>query len=120
VIFLAHSHERGGHTENQWAHLVSHWKEIEVIPYDDIPDDVEIVLLAPKNGHIVSGEISLHDFEHPENACYVIGPDHVHFQLDLIPRPPDHIVYIPLDGYQEMYSWVSAGIVLYDRSLKNG
>lgn len=118
MIYVAHAIER--HSTNQWAHLVSHWKEVEVVSYADIPEGVSIVLLAPDVGHAVSGNENLKEFEHPADVCYVFGPDHTHFQMDMLSREPDHKVFIPLDGYREMYGWVAAAIVLYDRSLKRG
>lgn len=119
MIYIAHEHPLKGHPENQWRHVISHWKDVEVVQYEDIPN-VPTVLLAPENGYVVSGEISLFDFEHPENVCYIFGPDHVHFQPHMLKKSPDFKVFVPLGGYKEMYSWVCAGIVLYDRSLKNG
>lgn len=120
MVYIAHSHDHRGESENQWAHVASHWINVRVITYEDIPEDVPLVLLAPKEGYIVKGDISLPDFNHPEDVCYVFGSDHRHFQLDWIPRDPDWLVHIPLSGYPEMYSWVSCAVVLYDRTVKRG
>ena len=122
MVWVAHAHEyrEGAPGHNQWHHCASHWKGVEVITYDDIPPHVEMVLLTPKVGYNVQGTVPLTQFDHPEEACYVFGADHKHLDLAMLPRTPNHLVYIPLTGYQEMYSWVACAITLYDREVKRG
>jgi tRNA(Leu) C34 or U34 (ribose-2'-O)-methylase TrmL len=80
----------------------------------EIPDP--IIVLSPKDGSKLQGEISLYDFEHPENAVYFFGSD----TRDLYPCHLEgreyKSVYIPDSGY--MHSFTAAAMVIYDRKFK--
>lgn len=123
MVYVAHAHDSKGLAKDQWHFVVSHWADVISISYDEItslPEDYVVILLAPQTGYVISGEVSLADFPHPPQACYVFGSDHRHFQLDHLPRKPDFQVYIPVSGYPELYSWVACAICLYDRAVKCG
>lgn len=112
-------------SEIQWDYVVSHFKPDSVIvlgsyeptgkPLRDARRDLDVpgerIILAPKAGRFISGEIPLNEFEHPEDALYIFGPDNGHLS-DL---EYDHAVYIPTDTHDEMYSWVAGAITLWHR-----
>lgn len=120
MIWVAHAHDQRGEAAVQWDYVISHWAGVTAVRYPDIPPEVPLVVLAPAPGFNVKGVQSLVDFEHPDNVCYVFGSDHRHFELEMLPRQPDHLVYVPLSGYPEMFSWVACAVTLYDRAVKRG
>jgi len=65
--------------------------------------------------HVVpTGEESILQFSHPEDACYVFGPDHE----SMVHHHAGPTVFIPSDG-AHLYSHHAGAIVLYDRLLKS-
>ena len=79
-----------------------------------------LVKSAPKDAKIicvdlVEGAIPLPDFEHPENACYIFGPEDGTIEQDVI-NQADHVVYIPTIGCLNLA--MSVNVVLYDRISK--
>jgi len=88
----------------------------------ELPQDMSLVLLAPLTGRIVQGTTSLVNFTHPENACYWFGDDDGNFDPDELygGRQPDHIVYVPTDTADQMYSHVTWAVVAWDRQRKGG
>ena len=80
-----------------------------------------LVVVSSPNGKYVQGTQDLKTFKHPPNAIYLFGGDKEHLSdaNDLGGREPDHIVFIPT-GPRVMHSFLAAGIVLYDRMVKNG
>ena len=77
--------------------------------------------LQPRDGRYVQGVTPLADFEHPADAIYLFGGDNANLndEDDLGGRVPDAIVYIPT-AEANMYSWVAAACVFYDRAVKRG
>lgn len=78
------------------------------------------VLVQPAAGRWVQGDIPLPEFDHPEDAVYIFGPEDGHL-------PPeeegeyDCKVYIPQSrSHVTLYAHQAAAIVLYDRLVKNG
>lgn len=120
MYYFCRPNDDRGHDENQWSHVVSHWGVNELRHGDDIPEGFELVVLSPEAGRYVQGTESLVDFVHPENAVYWFGSNHRHLTLDELPRTPDAIVYVPTDSYPEMYNFVCAAVVAYDRRVKGG
>lgn len=110
-------------SENQWSYLLSHFQSDEIYLQGDysttdkifknvkrgIPD-TDLILMAPKNGRYIQGEISLGDFKHPIDATYVFGSDKS-YMCDMEGTK----VYIPTDTKHDMYSWVAGAITLWDR-----
>lgn len=64
---------------------------------------------------LVLGAVALPDFEHPERAVYIFGPEDGSISQSVIDAA-DHVVYIPSDGCLNLS--MSVNIVLYDRSVK--
>jgi hypothetical protein len=60
-----------------------------------------------------TGSQDLPAFDHPKNSVYVVGPNYDNMFI-----PPNGLsVSIPL-AWEDLWSHVALGIVLYDRSLK--
>jgi tRNA(Leu) C34 or U34 (ribose-2'-O)-methylase TrmL len=76
---------------------------------------------APENAKIVVIElaenaISLADFQHPENAFYIFGPEDGTVKQSVVNKA-DSVVYIPTIGCLNLAATVN--IVLYDRLAKS-
>lgn len=126
---------RGTHSTKQWDYVLSNfelspnhvWHRGELQNYtgkfqqcitnvDELPE-VPLIIIQPQEGKYITGKISLATFEHPKNAIYFFGADHEHLTPgELGSRIPEYQVYIPVKG--EMFSWVAAAVVLYDRIIK--
>jgi len=116
-------HLDNNQSEIQWSFLLSNFRpdEIRLLgeyePTDKIFRDVKrglpnkpLIILTPKDGRYMKGDISLSNFTHPEDAVYVFGSDKKHME------PMDGtLVYIPTDSNVEMYSWSAGAVVLWDR-----
>jgi hypothetical protein len=81
--------------------------------YSEIVEDR--VFLNSLNSETMPGIINIENYKHPENACYIFGSDSGMFYSDLAGER----VYIPSCSDLDMYSWVAAATVFYDRKLKN-
>lgn len=66
---------------------------------------------------LVEGATSLVDFEHPENAYYVFGPEDKSLAKDVV-NWCHHVIYIPTIGCMNLAATVN--VVLYDRLAKLG
>jgi hypothetical protein len=127
------------HWEQQWSYLLSHFKprdiyvigaelERRVKPFTDYihiqtAEEIKntLVLLAPQSGRYVQGEVSLRGFPHPQDCCYMFGNDHTNMSEDYLgTRKPEHLVYIPTETTDQMYSFMAGAITLWDRELYHG
>lgn len=77
---------------------------------NDCDAEAEIVCIE-----LVEGATALPDFEHPDNAYYIFGPEDGSLSQDVVNRA-DHVVYIPTVGCLNLAATVN--IVLYDRKAK--
>lgn len=78
------------------------------------------VVISPRDGHNVQGEISLTDFEHPAECYYVFGSDRHNMALDddaIALETGFFTVYIPGIG-KSLHSPLAAAMVVYDRLSK--
>jgi hypothetical protein len=123
----------GAESDNQWAHAVGHFLPREIYTFagggrckpflhcasfmhvSELPGP--LVLVSPQSAKNHPGLEPLSEFMHPEECCYLFGPDHSALVMD---REPDHSVFIAYPGDLAMFSWVSAAVVLYDRAVKRG
>lgn len=64
---------------------------------------------------LVEGAIPLPEFEHPENAVYIFGPEDGSIEQNVVDAA-DHVVYIPTIGCMNLAATVN--VVLYDRLAK--
>ncbi|WP_420555289.1 RNA methyltransferase [Neptuniibacter marinus] len=66
---------------------------------------------------LVEGAISLIDYQHPENAFYIFGPEDRSIDKDIVAWCED-VIYIPTVGCMNLAATVN--VVLYDRIAKLG
>ncbi len=77
---------------------------------DCIPDKAKLVCVE-----LVEGAIPLPDYQHPQHAFYIFGPEDGTIDQALIDRA-DAVVYIPTVGSLNLAATVN--VVLYDRLCK--
>lgn len=77
---------------------------------DSAPSNAAIVCIE-----LVEGAIPLPEFQHPENAFYLFGPEDGSIPQDIIDKA-DAVVYIPTIGCLNLAATVN--VVLYDRIAK--
>lgn len=65
---------------------------------------------------LVEGAVALPQFEHPDNAFYIFGPEDGTLGQELVDRA-DAVVYIPTVGCLNLAATVN--VVLYDRIAKS-
>lgn len=65
---------------------------------------------------LVEGAIPLPEFEHPENALYIFGPEDGTIAQEVI-NSADAVVYVPTIGCMNLAA--SVNVVLYDRLAKS-
>jgi len=139
MVYVSPAFERGNDAPNQWDYVLSNfgvstenvWYRGSISGYNgryqqvtdtlqQVCEEVPLVVVQPKDGLHIQGTESLVTFTHPEEALYVFGSNHAHLVPEEVlgSRLPDYCVYIPVE--YEMYSWVAAAVVLYDRQVKNG
>ena len=109
-----------------WDHVRAHFSvdEFYVIGEGylasaaELPDQPLVVLQSDRAANF-RGTVSLAEFEHPEDATYLFGPDE-----SLMPKAfmggctPDHCVYVPTDTDRDMFSFVAFAVVAWDRKMK--
>lgn len=74
------------------------------------PDSASVVI------ELVEGAIPLPEFEHPDNAFYIFGPEDGTVSADIVDQA-DHVVYIPTTNSLNLAA--TANVVLYDRMSKS-
>lgn len=138
MLRLCFCYLHSGWELNQWGYLVASFPVDEVFVIgnkdadmqgilkqstliesaEELPD-AELIVAAPRKGRFVQGSVDLKTFNHPEDAIYLFGLDHVNLSEDeLGGRTPDHMVYIDAEDKWELYAHVAAAIFLYDRKVK--
>lgn len=105
---------RGHHPSSNVFKLAT---KIETV--DELPDDLPLILFLPKTAQYITPTVPLDEFSHPVDAIYMFGPNHENLSLeeDFLNREPDHIVYIPTDTNDDMFSYNSYAVVMWDRRL---
>lgn len=78
---------------------------------DDVPADMKIICVE-----FAENAIPLPDYQHPEKAFYVFGPEDGTISQDVINRA-DAVVYVPTIGCMNLAATVN--VVLYDRQTKS-
>lgn len=79
---------------------------------EQLPDDTRLICVE-----LVVGATPLPEFEHPEHAFYVFGPEDGSIPQDIV-SAADEVVYIPTVGCMNLAATVN--VVLYDRLAKLG
>lgn len=122
-------------TDNDWDFVLSHFtpdklwsvkgdpkqyhKPQVIDSVSELPKDVKIVVCAHPGGRYIQGQVSLVDYEHPGDAIYLFGHDHQNLEPEELEGFDCDYVFVP-SGKNEMYSYIAAAIVLYDRMVKYG
>jgi tRNA(Leu) C34 or U34 (ribose-2'-O)-methylase TrmL len=78
---------------------------------ESMPDGMQLVCVE-----LVEGAMPLPEFEHPEQAMYVFGPEDGSVPQPLVDRA-DHVVYVPTIGCMNLAA--SVNVLLYDRLAKS-
>lgn len=78
---------------------------------DNIPAKAKLVCVE-----LAEGAIPLPEFQHPDNAFYLFGPEDGTLDQDMIDRA-DAVVYVPTIGCMNLAATVN--VVLYDRLAKS-
>lgn len=78
---------------------------------ESVPEDTAVVCVE-----LVEGAVPLPDYNHPERACYIFGPEDGTLDQQLIDRA-DAVVYVPTIGCMNLAATVN--VVLYDRMAKS-
>ncbi|MDN3696236.1 MULTISPECIES: RNA methyltransferase [Vibrio] len=78
---------------------------------DDLAEDVKVVCVE-----LAEGAVSLPEFQHPEKAIYIFGPEDGSITQDVADRA-DHVVYVPTVGCMNLAATVN--VLLYDRLAKS-
>ena len=79
---------------------------------ESIPKDAQLVCVE-----LAQGAIPLPEFQHPEKAFYLFGPEDGTLEQAVIDRA-DAVIYIPTIGCLNLAATVN--VVLYDRLAKSG
>jgi len=77
----------------------------------DVTPETKIVCVE-----LVEGAISLPEYQHPDNALYIFGPEDGTISQALIDKADD-VVYIPTIGCMNLAATVN--VLLYDRLAKS-
>jgi hypothetical protein len=92
---------------------------VEITGPADLPENPSLVLLSPINGTNLQGDETLFSFQHPDNAIYWFGSDSQHLEAEVFNnRAPDYKVYIETNTIDQMFSFTSFLITMYDRKCK--
>lgn len=78
---------------------------------ESVPENAKIVVIE-----LAEDAVSLTEFEHPENAFYIFGPEDGTVKQKVV-NQADSVVYIPTHGCLNLAATVN--IVLYDRLAKS-
>ena len=78
---------------------------------DSAPEDMKIVCVE-----FAENAIPLPEFQHPQNAFYIFGPEDGGISQQVIDRA-DAVVYVPTNGCMNLAATVN--VVLYDRLAKS-
>lgn len=108
---IKHADVRGCATDTTKA-----WKHIPTLIVDDIIDHRPVGSVAVAVD-LVPGAVDLRDFDHPENAFYVFGPEDGTLGAAITDRC-QHRVMIPTAFCMNLAATVN--VVLYDRLMKRG
>lgn len=78
---------------------------------DHVPENTKVVCVE-----LVEGAIPLPEYQHPNRAFYIFGPEDGTISQDILDRADD-VVYVPTIGCMNLAA--SVNVVLYDRMVKS-
>ena len=76
-----------------------------------LPENTRIICVE-----LVEGAIALPEYQHPDRACYIFGPEDGTIRQEFIDRA-DAVVYVPTVGCLNLAATVN--VILYDRMSKS-
>ena len=79
--------------------------------FDTVPENMTVVCVE-----FAENAISLPEYEHPDNAFYIFGPEDGSLSQDIIDKS-DTVVYVPTIGCMNLSATVN--VLLYDRLMKS-
>ncbi|MBI3290363.1 hypothetical protein HYZ78_03115 [Candidatus Microgenomates bacterium] len=85
---------------------------------EDLPENIPLIIISPKNAEYVPGEIALPAFKHPQKVIYYFGSDKNYLSKEELGNRTYQTVYIPIEGEEQFWAPQAASIVLYDRFVK--
>ncbi|AWB66552.1 23S rRNA methyltransferase [Saccharobesus litoralis] len=94
-------------------------KVYQRIPLMGVPELNDVIPLGAKTVavELIEGATPLIDYQHPDNAFYIFGPEDGSIGKDVLDWVDD-VVYIPTTGCMNLAATVN--VVLYDRLAKSG
>lgn len=85
--------------------------DLLAVPGEYMPEDTKIICIE-----LVEGATPLPEFEHPQQALYIFGPEDGNISQAIINQAHE-VVYIPTIGCMNLAA--TANVVLYDRLAKS-
>jgi tRNA(Leu) C34 or U34 (ribose-2'-O)-methylase TrmL len=79
--------------------------------FESVPADTKVVCVE-----LVEGAIVLPEFQHPDKAYYILGPEDGSLSQEVVNKA-DAVVYIPTVGCMNLAATVN--VILYDRLAKS-
>ena len=112
VFFTGERYDRAArfHTDTQDTANATPLSEVNCL-LESVPKDTKIVCVE-----LVEGATSLPEYNHPDKAYYIFGPEDGTLSQDMIDRA-DSVIYIPTIGCLNVA--MAVNIVLYDRLAKS-
>ncbi len=98
------------HTDTQKANRVVELTGVDSL-LDCMDGDAKVVCVE-----LVEGAIALPEFQHPDNAIYIFGPEDGTIQQEVVDKA-DAVVYVPTVGCMNLAATVN--VLLYDRLAKS-
>lgn len=112
VIYTGERYDRAAKFHTDTKSIVSKIPLTGVNSFlDAVPAGAKIVCVE-----LVEGAIPLPEYQHPENAFYIFGPEDGTISQDVVDRA-DAVVYIPTIGCMNLAATVN--VLLYDRLAKS-
>jgi tRNA(Leu) C34 or U34 (ribose-2'-O)-methylase TrmL len=113
VFYTGERYDRAArfHTDTQDTAITTPFSEVSCL-LESAPKDTKIVCVE-----LVEGAIPLPEYQHPNKAFYIFGPEDGTLSQEMIDRA-DAVVYIPTIGCLNVA--MAVNIVLYDRLAKSG
>lgn len=111
--FGVEGYERGRDPEMKG----NHFGTLAVEGAKDLPRDRPLVVVQPKTGRSLHGQIPLNKFDHPKDAIYYFGSDRDNLSPADFEGLQYDTVYIPLNDdtpQNELWSHQAGGILIYD------
>jgi len=116
VFYTGSRYERALQHRKDLADTSRKWgRNITLSGIDDllgtVTEEMQVICIE-----LAENAISLPDYQHPENALYIFGPEDGSISQEII-NQADAVVYIPTVGCMNLAATVN--VVLYDRLAKS-